>query len=382
MNSEDVFFQLKRANPAPDSMLSPAEQARADETLAAIVARDDMGVDNRREAPRRTLAALTAIAAVIVLVLGVNLLPGNQPSATAQQYLSTAAQSAEKRPTVTSPQSRDYLRRVDRIGDSAVTSVLLTDIAGHVHEETTSVGPRNEKLEKLNAAAIEPNAINDAESAAEFVTQRYGRDAESATRGALEVLLTPGLHSDRQRQAYELLSGLEGITVVDVAEASDGGEDEIVTLQATVHGSEAELRFSLIPATGQLTRVQGLVAPGVETTVDAAGILGCVAVTGLGGPESLSLACADNNYTLNDLRWSDWGAPSATATGVANINNCDPDCAQGTREQFPVTVTAQERRSCGYNLDVYTRLTVAYPPEAKQKNPLATDETIDLGCGQ
>ncbi len=194
------------------------------------------------------------------------------------------------------------------------------------------------------------------------------------------MLLTPGLRAERQREAYDLLAGLPGTEVTSTKEGTSGGEDSLVTLRRAEDGTEA-LEFSLIPSTGQLVSVRGLVGPGVETTVAAAGIVGCVHVTGVGGPENLSLACADNNYMLDGLQWSGWNSPEATATGQAWINTCDPNCAEGQRKQLPVKVTATRQRSCGYNLDVYTQLKVDYSDEISAAEPLAQDETFDLTCG-
>ncbi|GAA1906204.1 hypothetical protein [Streptantibioticus ferralitis] len=36
-----------------------------------------------------------------------------------------------------------------------------------------------------------------------------------------------------------------------------------------------------------------------------------------------------NDVALSGLRWSHWGAPSATGTGALRINTCRPICAQG-----------------------------------------------------
>lgn len=95
----------------------------------------------------------------------------------------------------------------------------------------------------------------------------------------------------------------------------------------------------------------------MTTTVDAAGIVDCVNVVGTEGPRSVSLACGDNNDRLSDLTWTGWGRP-ATATGTEWANDCDPSCADSTVRPHRVRVTADTRRSCGYNLTVYTRLRV------------------------
>ena len=38
---------------------------------------------------------------------------------------------------------------------------------------------------------------------------------------------------------------------------------------------------------------------------------------------------------LAGLRWTDWGAPTATALGTLTINTCVPSCAAGARRVLP-----------------------------------------------
>ena len=69
-------------------------------------------------------------------------------------------------------------------------------------------------------------------------------------------------------------------------------------------------------------------------------------------PTSILLACSDGTAGLLDLTWSHWGSnvtssspgqvvPSATATGTGEffLNNCNPNCASGHDQDYPVHVT-------------------------------------------
>ena len=69
-------------------------------------------------------------------------------------------------------------------------------------------------------------------------------------------------------------------------------------------------------------------------------------------PTSLLLVCSDGTAGLQNLTWSHWGhnittgspgqaVPSATATGTGEffLNDCDPNCAQGHDQTYPVQVT-------------------------------------------
>lgn len=396
MNNEDVYFQLRRANPVPSTQLTEQERQRAEDTLQKILSREDLGVDclgdetqvgtlsplaprNRKRPPRAALWSLAASGVAAVLVFSTSIWPSGEQTATAEDLLTTAAHASEHKQKISSPTSNDYVRRVDRLGDTSMTTVSVTDASGTVREDTTVQGTRGEELKALLAhkPTITPSKINGAESTKAFVAAHFGSTPRDYARGALSVLLTPGLSAQRQQEAYSLLAGLNGTEVLSTEKSDAGGEDSVVTLSRLKDG----LKFSLVPATGQLVKVQGLIDAAVETTVDAAGIVGCVYVTGVGGPEDLSLACADENYTLNNLTWKGWTSPQATAQGEAWLNTCDPSCAEGEFITLPVTVTATRQKSCGYNLDVYTRVTVSYSEHDKKAHPLAQDETFDFDCG-
>ena len=57
-------------------------------------------------------------------------------------------------------------------------------------------------------------------------------------------------------------------------------------------------------------------------------------------PRTFTMTCADGNYRLVGLRWQNWGAARAGATGDASVNDCAPDCAHGRTLNYRVRVTA------------------------------------------
>lgn len=57
-------------------------------------------------------------------------------------------------------------------------------------------------------------------------------------------------------------------------------------------------------------------------------------------PRSFTLSCGDGNQSLDSLRWSNWGADRATASGSMVLNTCEPSCANGTMRRYPVRVVA------------------------------------------
>jgi hypothetical protein len=55
-------------------------------------------------------------------------------------------------------------------------------------------------------------------------------------------------------------------------------------------------------------------------------------------PSTFILTCADANDVLAHLHWVSWGSGAAFATGVEQINNCTPNCAEGKFINYPVLV--------------------------------------------
>ena len=81
-------------------------------------------------------------------------------------------------------------------------------------------------------------------------------------------------------------------------------------------------------------------------------------------PSSYVLACADGGISLQGLTWSSWDAATANASGQISINDCTPNCADGTFRSYPATasVTGLVPYGSGYR---YTSLTVSSPGTAK-----------------
>ena len=69
----------------------------------------------------------------------------------------------------------------------------------------------------------------------------------------------------------------------------------------------------------------------------------------------------DGSGYVKDLVWSDWGSPHATATGVMELNDCQPNCAQGTYTGYPATVTLAGLTPYGTDLQAYSTIVVQSP---------------------
>ena len=66
-------------------------------------------------------------------------------------------------------------------------------------------------------------------------------------------------------------------------------------------------------------------------------------------PTQIILTCADAGIFVNDLDWARWGGRRATGSGVLNVKRCDPDCAGGGVDRYPVGVELYKIRKsdCG-----------------------------------
>jgi hypothetical protein len=59
-------------------------------------------------------------------------------------------------------------------------------------------------------------------------------------------------------------------------------------------------------------------------------------------PALIFIGCATSADYLSHLVWNNWTVTSATATAVHNVDDCRPNCAQGTYSHFPVRVTLSD----------------------------------------
>lgn len=86
-------------------------------------------------------------------------------------------------------------------------------------------------------------------------------------------------------------------------------------------------------------------------------------------PTSITLTCADAGIVAHDLVWNAWGKRSATASGLATVKTCTPDCATGGSADYPVVLTADSIKTCRDGSRRYTRLRYGWP----QTSPFPAD---------
>ena len=69
----------------------------------------------------------------------------------------------------------------------------------------------------------------------------------------------------------------------------------------------------------------------------------------------------DGSGYVKNLVWSDWGSPEAHATGVQEVNDCNPNCASGTYSGSPATVTLAGLKPYGTGLQAYSTIVIQAP---------------------
>lgn len=80
---------------------------------------------------------------------------------------------------------------------------------------------------------------------------------------------------------------------------------------------------------------------------------GCCGQFFIGGPGRTSQA--PRKHQLGHIHWTSWKAVGAKGTGTLFMDNCSPNCAEGTYVPYPVVITAWRVRS-----GRYTRLELVY----------------------
>jgi len=59
-------------------------------------------------------------------------------------------------------------------------------------------------------------------------------------------------------------------------------------------------------------------------------------------PAEIMLTCADGGMIVTDIKWTTWTSKQALGTGIYSQNMCEPSCAEGSREDVPVTIKLSE----------------------------------------
>jgi hypothetical protein len=94
-------------------------------------------------------------------------------------------------------------------------------------------------------------------------------------------------------------------------------------------------------------------------------------------PTTIFIGCATSADNLGSIHWTSWAMTNAIGTASHNINNCEPDCADGTFSTFPVQVTLSVPATLEGVL-VFTVITMT-PTSSRGSQESATDAACPTG---
>ena len=66
-------------------------------------------------------------------------------------------------------------------------------------------------------------------------------------------------------------------------------------------------------------------------------------------PDELTTTCADFGAVVYKIKWTTWTVNGAEGSGIYSVNNCSPDCADGTRHEVRVKVYLSDVTTDGKN---------------------------------
>jgi hypothetical protein len=93
-------------------------------------------------------------------------------------------------------------------------------------------------------------------------------------------------------------------------------------------------------------------------------------------PKRIVLACGDANAYVGKVKWSEWGGEKAKGEGWLYLNDCKPNCADGTFHSYGAKVKLKEiergAKCGGQTVDLYTHAKLRFigevPPGRHLRN--------------
>lgn len=117
------------------------------------------------------------------------------------------------------------------------------------------------------------------------------------------------------------------------------------------------------PPTQAPTAPPGTGSPGVgalsDITVCIAPVVSCQGEL-KSQPETILLS-GDGSVFVNDLAWTGWGSEGATGHGTLKIDNCKPNCAQGSFKDYEATIVVDNLTPYDSGKQAYDTMNVEAP---------------------
>ncbi len=99
-------------------------------------------------------------------------------------------------------------------------------------------------------------------------------------------------------------------------------------------------------------------------------------------PSVVVVRCADTSMTARHLKWSGWGTPVASATGLAVINDCEfEDCHTGSYSYHSVVLVISGSVACPKGGRAYARIQYLFVGKFIIWPRAAVDEIVQRPCG-
>jgi hypothetical protein len=167
-----------------------------------------------------------------------------------------------------------------------------------------------------------------------------------------------------------------GVALAVVGGSSNSNGTAITTpTPATGTATSSAPATSAAPSTAPASSAPASTAPAstapASPSISAADFRACtVPLDGCGSSDSdNSMEVEPNQITdsgdgsgyIKNLTWTGWGTSYATATGTQMVNDCNPNCAQGTYSPYPATVTATSPTAYGNGLQGYAEIDMKCP---------------------
>jgi len=93
-------------------------------------------------------------------------------------------------------------------------------------------------------------------------------------------------------------------------------------------------------------------------------------------PSQIPISCADYTVNISGLTWSSWTATGARGNGTLNVNNCMPDCAGGTVNSSPTSVTLSDPVQSMTQGLVFATVTYTLPDGSSTSDDIGPDHCV------
>jgi len=87
----------------------------------------------------------------------------------------------------------------------------------------------------------------------------------------------------------------------------------------------------------------------------------------------------DSTYFMRHMAWSRWGRDTARGHGRAAVDDCDPNCAEGTFHTYPVRVRLKNpQRVCGHRF--FDKIVIVYTKRHPAGVPMRDVRSHPISC--